>query len=98
MYNVADMNIQLDMWNEENKTNYQLKANIENNKTIQIDGKLWYIAILQRGLDEGLSEEEEEEMNTMCMASLALFGIMVNGLIFAFEIEELRDWVVGCLS
>jgi hypothetical protein len=75
-----------------------LKADIGNNQTIQIEGKTWYIAILQRGLDEGLSEEEENDLNPMCMASMALFGIMVSGLIFAFEIEAVRDWAVLCLN
>jgi uncharacterized coiled-coil protein SlyX len=98
MYDVADMTVQLEMWIEENQTGYQLKADIENNKTIQIDGKTWYIAVFKRGLDEGLSKKEEEEMNTMCMASMALFGIMVNGFIYAFELEALRDWSVKCLN
>jgi hypothetical protein len=100
MYDVNDMIRQLEEWIYDNKTgyNYILKADIGNNQTIQIEGKTWYIAILQRGLDEGLSEEEENDLNPMCMASMALFGIMVSGLIFAFEIEAVRDWAVLCLN
>ena len=100
MYDVNDMIRQLEEWIYDNKTgyNYILKADIGNNQTIQIEGKTWYIAVIQRGLDEGLSEEEENDLNPMCMASMALFGIMVSGLIFAFEIEAVRDWAVLCLN
>lgn len=91
--NLREMAIQLDNWN--NVKNANVKAEHYNCKTFEVEGKSWYVMIVQFFND---NDEMIEELNPMCPMSMFLFNTWVSGLTYAFEDKQTRDDFVYYLN
>ena len=80
---VADTQQQMKMWRKRAKAG-ELKICAYNNKEVVVDGKTWYILIVQPYKDGKLCGEIDA-------SGLMIFGIMATGFIYAFKTEANRD-------
>ena len=80
----ADMQQQMKMWRKQAKQD-TMKICAYNNRDVDVDGKMWYIMIVQPYKDGDLDDCNLDP------AAMSIFGIMVDGYCYAFEHKENRD-------
>jgi hypothetical protein len=81
---VTNMQKQMKAWRKLAKED-KLKICAYNNKDIDVDGKMWYILIVQPYKDGNIAESNIDPMG------VSIFNIMVSGYCCAFKTKENRD-------
>jgi len=88
LVNWTEMAEQVNQWKDlKNGGVREVRAYDYNNKEFVVEGKKWYVLIVQHYTND----EMEDEANIMCPVSLMLFGTMVSGMTYAFEEASVRD-------
>jgi hypothetical protein len=88
LVNWTEMAEQVNQWKDLKKGGVrEVRAYDYNNKEFVVEGKKWYVLIVQHYTND----EMEDEANIMCPVSLMLFGTMVSGMTYAFEEARVRD-------
>jgi len=89
--NYEDINNQIMLWkNLEIENNVHIRCLEYNNKKFTTDdGRDWYVLVVQQFSPSGKMADLPQ-----CPTALMLFGLMVNGYVYAFAEEETRNETV----
>jgi len=93
LVNWTEMAEQVNQWKDlKNGGVREVRAYDYNNKEFVVEGKKWYVLIVQHYTND----EMEDEANIMCPVSLMLFGTMVSGMTYATKKPNRSSPVAVC--